>query len=219
MLEVVWFYGAPFQSIFKQLKYVIHQLHFCAIFFNFLFLYFILLLYFLHLFQRQVQVDELHCFGSPTARLAHQRVILYHVTRSCKGHTHNYMCLAHVFFLIIVLFILPAIYILFHFFPFFFFISSRIFYSHSHNYATSNHMAMILCHFVCQSHGGTTVHYMSCGRGCFAGLKSFETWLYKKCYSSAEFNVSLSPSFAFVSFTLVKFTVNNVITATCFFVR
>ena len=53
-------------------------------------------------------------------------------------------------------------------------------------------MTLILCHFDCQSHGGTTVHYMSCGRRCLAALKSFETWLYKKRYSSVEFNVSLS---------------------------
>ena len=51
------FYGAPFQSIFKQPWYIIHPLHFCAIFFiSFLHifyfapLFFILLLYFLYLF-------------------------------------------------------------------------------------------------------------------------------------------------------------------------
>ena len=61
---------------------------------------------------------------------------------------HLYMCSANVVFVIIVLFILHAIYILsfFHFF----FIPSRVFYSHFNNYKTGNHMAMILCHFGCQ---------------------------------------------------------------------
>ena len=38
--------------------------------------------------QRNFQLDwyELHCFGNPSAQLAHQHIsVLYHVTRSCKG--------------------------------------------------------------------------------------------------------------------------------------